>query len=220
MHSNRSLAVLVLAASIILGGCATSRSELRVTAPAGPPTTTANANAPAAYIRTVKDERVFEQAPSDPSTPSLGFEGAANATAEAKARAIGRKRNTYGMALGDVFLQDGQTVEGIVRENLAAALRDAGYNVRNDAPGTSPSLVIDVHIRKFWAWIRPGFWAITVNTDIATDLNLSTTSSPVPVVVHVDDGRAFVTDAAWLETVDKALQAYRREATQKLPAAK
>jgi len=80
--------------------------------------------------------------------------------------------------------------------------------------------VIDAHIKQFWAWIHPGFWAITVHTDIATDLDLSTAAGAVPVVVHVQDARALVTDSAWLETIDKALQAYRQEAMQKLPPAK
>ena len=216
MHCERSLAALLLIATIGLGGCATSRSELRLPSPSSPQATTQNTNAPTALIRTVKDERTFEQAPKQPSTPSLGFEGAAQATAEAKLRAIGRKRNTYGMALGDVFLQEGQTVESVIRENLASALRDAGYNVRNDGTGDPAYLVIDVHIKKFWAWMNPGFWAITVNTDIATDLTLSTTSNSIPIVVHVQDARQFVTDSAWLETVDMALKEYRKDATPKL----
>jgi hypothetical protein len=38
--------------------------------------------------------------------------------------------------------------------------------------------------------------------------------------VHVDDARQFVTDGAWVETVDKGLQAYRREAAAKLSGAR
>jgi uncharacterized lipoprotein YajG len=220
MIPERLLALGLLAATLVLGGCATSRSELRLESPTAAQTATQNANAPTAVIRTVKDERTFEQAPSEPSTPSLGFEGVLQATAEAKLRAIGRKRNTFGKALGDVFLQDGQTVESVIRENLASALREAGYNVRNESTGEPSSLVIDVHIRKFWAWVQPGFWAITVNTDIATDVNLSTTSNATPVTVHVEDARQFVTESAWIETVQKALHAYRGEASRKLSSIK
>ena len=220
MPHGRFFATTLLIATVVLGGCATGRSELRLTSPVQAGVAINNPDAQTAVIRTVKDERTFEQAPKQPDVPSLGFEGAAHATAESKLRAIGRKRNTYGKALGDVFVQDGQTVEGVVRENLASALRAAGYNVRNDAVADPHALVIDAHIKQFWAWIHPGFWAITVHTDIATDLDLSTAASAVPVVVHVQDARALVTDSAWLETIDKALQAYRQEATQKLPPAK
>jgi hypothetical protein len=163
---------------------------------------------------------MFEQAPREPSTPSLGFEGALQAPTEAKARAIGRKRNTFGQALGDVFLQDGQTVEGLVRSNLAAALLEAGFNVRHEQVGEPASLVIDVHIKKFWAWIQPGFWAITVNADISTDLDISSATIPTSVTIHVENAHQLVTESAWIETIEKALQAYRREVSQKLPSAK
>ena len=220
MPYTRPVAAALLAASLLLGGCATNRSEVRLAQPGVPATRSPNVNAPTAVIRTVSDERTFEQAPDEPSTPSLGFEGALQATAEAKSRAIGRKRNTFGKALGDVFLQDGQTVEGIVRENLAAALREAGFNVRGEQVTDPASLVIDVHVKKFWAWVQPGFWAITVNADISTDLDISTASSPLPVTIHVEDARQFVTDSAWIETIEKALQSYRREASSKLSGAK
>jgi hypothetical protein len=117
-------------------------------------------------------------------------------------------------------LQDGQTVESVIRENLAASLREAGYNVRDEPAGQPPSLTIDVCIRKFWAWIQPGFWAITVNPDIATDVNLSTAASAATITVHVEDARQVVTESAWTETVEKALQAYRHEAGRKLPSIK
>jgi len=217
MNPGRLLTLVLLFAALVLGGCATSRSELRLTSPTAAQTSTQNANAPTAVIRTVKDDRTFEQAPPDPSTPSLGFEGALQATDETRLRAIGRKRNTYGKALGDVLLQDGQTVESVVRENLAASLRDAGYNVRNEPAGEPPSLTIDVRIRKFWAWIQPGFWAITVNADIATDVNLSTAANATTITVHVEEARQIVTESAWTETIEKALEAYRREAGQRLP---
>jgi hypothetical protein len=220
MLNTRFLTLALLATALLLGGCATSRSELRLASPSQLATQPLNASAPTVVIRTVKDERTFEQAPDEPSTPSLGFEGVLQATAEAKARAIGRKRNTFGKALGDVFLQDGQTVVGVVRENLTTALREAGFNVREEKAAEPGSLLVDVHIKKFWAWVQPGFWAITVNADISTELDISSASSPTPVTVHVEDARQLVTESAWIETIEKALQSYRREARQKLSSAK
>lgn len=218
MIRNRCLALGLLLGAALLGGCATTRSELRISEPAPAQARASSPDRPVAVIRSVRDERVFEQAPDEPSTPSLGFEGADKATAEAKLRAIGRKRNTFGKALGDVFLQDGQTVESVVRENLAAGLRDAGYEVRDDAGPRTPALVVDARIKQFWAWMNPGFWAVTVNTAIATDLTLSASPNALPVNVHVKDSRQFVTDGVWLETVEKALAAYRQAAAEKLVA--
>ncbi len=202
----------------VISGCATSRSEVQLSSPvatSSPAPTTGKT----VVIRTIKDLRAFEQSPSEPSTPSLGFEGAAQASAEIKARAIGRKRNTFGQALGDVLLPAGQTVESVVRENLTAALQQAGYQVKSaEAGGSAPSF-IDVEIRKFWAWVQPGFWAITLRTHIATDLKMSGDALPTIVSVQAEEGYQIVTDGAWIEVVEKALVAYRSQAAAKTVAA-
>lgn len=207
---------LMLGLCVVVTGCATSRSEIKISSPAAGATALVNANGPVAVIRSVSDERVFEQAPQDPSTPSLGFEGAAQASAEVKARAIGRKRNTYGKALGDVLLQPGQTVDGIVRENLATALQQAGYQVKSEKDAPDAPLRIEVGIKKFWAWLQPGFWAIKLHTQIATDLRVNGSNTPVPVAVKTEEGMQIVTDSSWMETIGKALDSYRNEATKAL----
>lgn len=207
--------VAVLGVCAAMAGCATSRSEIRLSSPVAMSSSTAAPSGRTVMIRSVKDERAFEQAPRDPSTPSLGFGGADQASAELKSRAIGRKRNTYGKGLGDVLLQSGQTVEGVVRENLAAALEHAGYQVKSeDAAGPSP-LVMDVHIKQFWAWFQPGFWSITLNTNIVTDLDLSGATSPTTISVHTEDSRQAATDSAWMEVVRKALDDYRAQVMTK-----
>ena len=149
----RTIRAALVIATIVLTGCATSRSELRLIAPSASLPVAALHDAPIAVIRSVKDVRRFALAPSDPSTPSLGFEGAEKATAEVRSRAIGRKRNTFGMAMGDVLLQEGQTVDALVRDALTSALRDNGFNVLASGNGTPPKLEIDVQITTFWSWI-------------------------------------------------------------------
>jgi len=208
----------VLLAFALLTGCATSRSEISLGSPQMTPPTVENASGRVAVIRTITDERHFEQDPGDPSTPSLGFEGADKATADIKARAIGRKRNTFGKALGDVLLENGQTVDGVVRANTAAALEQAGYRVMDSAPAGSNPLIIDIHIKKFWAWFQPGFWAITLNTNISTKLDLSGSSTPTSIDVHAKESRMAATDSAWMEIIQKALTEYRSQLTEKAKA--
>lgn len=210
--SLRSL--MLIAALAVLTGCATSRSEVKL---AGPDTASyAVTKSKVILIRSVTDERIFEQAPSDSSTPSLGGEGSNLASAETKARAIGRKRGGFGKALGDVLLENGQTVAGVVRENLTTALKQAGYRTTSNAAeaGSAP-MIIDVHIKQFWAWVQPGFWAMTLNTNIATNLEISGTTSPTVVSVHAQDSRQIVPDSAWIEIVDKALKDYREQVVAK-----
>jgi uncharacterized lipoprotein YajG len=217
MSLKRNCGLASLIACIVLAGCATNRSEVMLSAPMAAPTTRAGATR-FAVIRSVKDERVFEEAPVDPSVPSLGFEGAAQAPAEIKARAIGRKRNTLGMALGDVLLQKGQTVDDVVRDNLTAALQQAGFQVQSADNAGPSALVVDVHVKQFWAWVQIGFWALTLKANISTSLDLSGAASTSTISVHVEDSRQLATDSAWIEVVDKALQAYRSQAAEKAVA--
>lgn len=208
------IGVLMLCAA--LGGCALTRSEINLGSLEAAPSAAPVTKSRAVLIRSVTDERVFEQAPKDPSTPSLGFEGAEKATADIKARAISRKRNTFGQALGDVLLENGQTVAGVIRDNLAAAFREAGYRVTNNPveAGQSP-VTMDVRIKRFWTWIRPGFLALTLTADIATDLEIQGASAPVVVTVHTEDSRQFGSDDARIELVTRTLKEYRAQVIAK-----
>jgi hypothetical protein len=198
-------------ACLALGGCATSRSEIKLNSPPIASAPASGAVKGAVFIRSVTDKRVFEVAPSEPSTPSLGFEGAAQATAETKARAIGRKRNSYGKALGDVLLEDGQTVTGVVRDNIAAAFAQAGYRVETDPMAASVPMVLDVEIKKFWAWFQPGFWAITLTSEIEADVKLAGAAKVNTLTVRAEDKRQAATDSAWMEIVDQALADLRTQ---------
>lgn len=209
MRLKKYIIPFIVFTSLLLQGCATSRSEIKLTSAAPDQAKQTVATKGIAIIRSVKDERVFEQAPRNPSIPSLGFEGAEQATSDIKSRAIGRKRNSFGKALGDVLLENGQTVEGVVRDNLTTALRQSGYQVLSTSSGDTNALLIDVHINKFWAWFQPGFWSITLHTNIATTLDISNSKTPISIAVHAEDSRQIATDSAWIEIADKALQAYR-----------
>jgi uncharacterized lipoprotein YajG len=230
MKTRLVLAVTV-AASLLIAGCATNRSELEVgKAPTPVPkasaaaTPTPAAAAPVAskgvvWIRSVVDERVFEEKPDDASHPSLGFGGAAAATEAVKARAVGRKRNTFGKALGDILLKDGQTVAGVVRDSLARAFQAAGYQVAPGDPGSgAAALVADVHVKEFWAWMRPGFWALSLNTRITTDVQFQGTSTPLAINTEATDSRQMATESAWLSVIDKALADYQAKATDVIRA--
>ena len=208
----------LILAGAVLSGCATSRSEVAVMAPPAAEKK-APSNGRTVVIRTVKDDRTFEQAPSDPSTPSLGSGGAAQATDAVKARAIARKRNSYGQALGDVLLQEGQTVTGLVKSNLTSAFEEAGYRVTTDsATQLQPApTIVDVSIKKFWAWMQPGFWALTFNSDIETVLTTTTPGgAPSVIKVKANESGQVGTDDAWIRIVQKGLADYRTQAATRL----
>ena len=219
MALDNGFRILVFSMCAVMAGCATSRSVITVE---GPPAAAADVVAGSkgtVVIRSVTDERVFEQAPKDASIPSLGGEGADKASAELKARAVGRKRNAYGKALGDIVLKEGQTVESIVRDNVAAALRAVGYNVADaNAAVSGTPVTIDVHIKKFWAWLQPGFWVLAVHSKIATDFDVGS-GQPTSIEVAVVNKSPAVTDGMWAVTIAKALSHFRTEVVNKVPPA-
>lgn len=135
-------------------GCATSRGELALDVQQ-----TANPELGATVqIVSVKDQRKFEIKPSSPATPSL--RGNQIHDKALTVRAIARKRNGYGMALGDIVLEDGSDVETLTRKIVTQSLRQAGYRViEADSANTEPATPLEVDIEKFWAWFTPGFWA-------------------------------------------------------------
>lgn len=208
MNKLLRFAALIGAIVSITSGCATNRSEVQLSMPVAPRVQAAAPKGVTVAIRSVKDERVFENGSSDPSIPSLGF----YSTQELKSRAIARKRNGFGMALGDVVLQDGQTVPAIVQESLSTAFQQAGYRVAKEATATSPTLFIDVRVRKFWAWMTPGFWALTFESRIEADLSIEGKATPISIQAYATESRQLGTDSAWMEIIGKGLQDFQTKA--------
>lgn len=210
MIARKNAGWAVLCVCLVLTGCATSRSQIKLQSPVVPSSTAAPANGRVVVIKSVTDDRVFEQSPSDPSTPSLGFGGADSASTQMKSQAIGRKRNGFGKALGDVLLERGQTVQDVVRQNLTAALQQDGYRVESQVDPDTHPVVLDVRIRKFWSWFQPGFWAITLHSGIATELQVEG-GAPLMVSAHAEDKRQVATEKAWMEITQQGLENYRAE---------
>ena len=199
---------------LVLGGCATDRSNLKIGQ-----AETVQAVAPltgkSVLVRNVRDARVFEEKPGNPSTPSMGFGDLASADAERlKKRAIGRKRNTFGQALGDVMLDEGQTVEGMVSKSIKDAFAESGYAIIDNPSLAKPeTLIVDARIDRFWAWVKPGFWALTFSGDISTDLAVTTQTGErklnTVVSSHAEQSRQTGVESNWIEIYDEALAIYR-----------
>lgn len=161
---------ILISGIFIFAGCATSRGYIKLDMP--PVDSTAKIGKQV-LIRSVSDNREFQDNPASPDIPLLGFGGIQQVSKEIKSRAIARKRNTYGKALGDILLEEGQTVEMVIYEELKNSLYALGYAVvDNKAEATQDTIIMDVSIDKFWAWFSPGFWAITIKGEIATTIDV------------------------------------------------
>lgn len=207
------LAMLLLAT--VTTGCATSRGVIELSAPQT--TATAASTGKKVYINSVVDNRKFEVEPSQPSVPSL--DPSEEGGREIEKRALARKRNGYGAALGDILLPEGQSVEALVSSTVKQAFTESGYQVVDSADAINgDGYIVDVSINKFWSWMNPGFWAITLSSEINTEIKLNDKDSERKEVVGVnyaDDFAAASTDE-WTEVMQKALASYLEAAKERL----
>lgn len=165
---------LAMSLGLLLGACATSRGEMSLATPTGGVIAgngPANAGDRVAVIERVSDNRQFQANPSDPSIPSLKKGEDYALDAEGRKRAIARKRNSYGKALGDIMLEGDETVETLARDLVTTGLQERGYRVLA-AGETAPAdaLRVQVDIREFWAWFSPGFWSVSMEAKLMFDI--------------------------------------------------
>jgi hypothetical protein len=199
---------------MLLGsGCATNRGILDVRISESPNPATG----PAVTISRVTDRRVFEAAPRQASVPSL--KGGEIGDKAITLRAVARKRNGYGKAMGDILLPEGRTVEDVVREALTKSFQDAGYRVVQDATGTSGTVVpIEADIQQFWAWMTPGFWALSLEFEAKVNIkgNVPPFKSGETVRGYVELHTQAAGTKAWVSTINKGTEAFVAEVRKRL----
>jgi hypothetical protein len=194
--------VLILVVATLASGCATSRGTLDVsqTAVENPGTGVA-----VAIVR-VSDKRSFELDPRQADIPSLKNGEIHNEAITS--RAIARKRNGFGKAMGDILLPEGETVTELVKTTVTNALRKSGYRVIDSAdPEFTHAVPIEVDINEFWAWMQPGFWQLTLHhrASIALLGPLDTLTGSDDVRSEVTEGFQTASGGNWMKTIDAGL---------------
>lgn len=215
--NKHSVAGLKLVAMVIVllvtGGCAANRWVLDTNVePHGNPT-----SGKAVQIMRVTDRRMFEADPDDPSTPSL--KGGEIDNTAITSRAIARKRGGFGNAWGDILLPEGHTVAHLMEEALTRAFQDAGYRVvgKNDAQ-TNGAIPVEADIEKFWTWMTPGFWALTL--ECKTRVQVKAAIAPFQAGEYVEgyarESAQIAPAGTWMETVNKGLDDFVRNLRDRL----
>src|SRR5882724_8551035 len=156
------------------------------------------------YIAAVTDDREFQNKPSDPSVPSIDGD-VMKISAQEKDQMIGRQRNTWGRAMGDIALPAGDTVTKRMRLLVEQGLMRKGYEISGD-PGASRSLTISV--TEFWAWTTPGFWALTFEAKLSCSI-VETDASGVHTAIVKGYGLnhgQFAKDANWQQAYEPAFE--------------
>ncbi|WP_087750439.1 flagellar biosynthesis protein [Paraburkholderia caledonica] len=201
------LVIYGLAASI-LAGCAVGRTTVDVSASQG------NNPATGKYVRidSAQDKRTFTVAP--PSADMASLDPAEDSSDASKARAIGRKRNGYGKALGDVVLPEGKTVSGLVESALTTGFQQAGYVVvKQGDPNFDSAAPVTAQIVDFWAWFQPGFWSVTTNqkSEVKLSGDIGALHGDETIKTRVSESKQVVTSGDWQEIVEKGLAAIAQQ---------
>lgn len=203
----------LLAALLLLGGCATSRDVVTLQAKQ----VENPASGKAIKIVRVTDNRAFQIKPPVPSIPSLMDDDIGNKALTS--RAVARKRNGFGQALGDVLLPEGQTVAGLTEDALTRAFRESGYRVLKPADaGYADATAVSAHIDQFWAWFTPGFWAITVDSKIIVRIKgeAGMFNNETQLEGSAKQGMQIVTSSDWMSIIEKSVDDLVNNARAKL----
>lgn len=208
-------AILLLGLTVLTGGCALGTRVVPLSVPA----TTASAppTKPSITVGPVTDARQFQNSPSDPSTPSIN--GDFNSMPRDQlSRMIGRQRNAYGKALGDIALPSGRSVESETQALVEQGLRRRGYAI--GAPGTS-SNTATVRVDQFWAWFSPGFWAVTFEARVTCTISLDVNGQSRTFVVqgYGKETGQIGSDANWQAAYTQAFEDFLRNFDRELAAA-
>lgn len=169
----KKLCLLAVPLLLTLSGCVTGTRTLESLAtPDHPNTAAASGNV---FIGNIRDGRSFEHKPRSPSTPSV--KGELNEVSrDERAVLVGRQRNGYGAAMGDVALPAGESVPDKVRELLVEGLESRGYVVVEDA---SAPYNISADVEKFWAWFSPGFTSVSFEAEVQCEVVVERPTGPV-----------------------------------------
>jgi len=215
---NKGIILTLILSSLFLMGCATSRDIIKIDT-SDIKAINSTSNGKTVYINTAMDDRVFEAKPKEASIPSL--DPSESDTPDIRAHAIGRKRNGFGKALGDMLLEPDVTIPNLVKLSLEKSLREKGYTVvRKKEDVKSDTYVMDVKIKKFWSWMNPGAFAITISTEISTDLTMKNESEIAlrDKNIYVKESDHFQTGMQenWVSVIKMAIDSYSSEVSKNI----
>ena len=202
--------IILLTLSLEFSGCATNRGRVSLEIPQTKEVVQSNNKN--IFINSVMDNRIFELKPSKPSIPSLKYGEIHNK--EITSLAIARKRNGFGKAIGDILLKDGKTVSEVIKSSTEQALLEKGYKVIKDKSlVTDKTIIVDINVNQFWTWLNMGFWALTISTEIGTDITIKEATTEKKEIIHLTVSDTFQTGAGrnFIEVMQQGLKAYMLE---------
>ncbi|MCX5694849.1 MAG: hypothetical protein NT014_07030 [Candidatus Omnitrophica bacterium] len=169
------------------------------------------------YIRSIQDNREFQVRPRSADIPSFGSKKNIG-NPQIQCRTIGRQRNGYGKALGNVFLSEDQKIETVVYEAIKSSLNSLGYEVTDSrAYAKENAIILDVAINKFWSWINMGGgWSMKMDSEVETVITLASTSKKLVITGTGRNHYQVASSANWKKVMELAVKDYISQANDKL----
>ena len=169
------------------------------------------------FIESIQDNRIFQNSPSDPSTPSI--DGDVNTlTPQQKGLMIGRQRGGFGNAAGDVALPANDSVIARTRRLLEEGFNNRGYSITSEA---STPLTAKVTIDQFWGWFTPGFVSISFEARVYCTIRLTKSDGSSSIIIQgygMNKGQ-IASDANWQLAYQRAFQDFLAKFNTKLTEA-
>ena len=216
MKKSTTIASLTLALfATLLSGCVTGQRSIALSAPQAVPAAADGKGT--ISITSVTDNRVFQNKPSHPSTPSINGD-VATMTPGHKARMIGRQRNGFGKAMGDIALSNNDTVEQQARSLVETALTTRGWKITTEASAPNTAAV---SIDEFWAWFTPGAFTVAFEARVVCTITLAKAGGPPEKITIQGYGRnqgGAASNANWKLAYDRAYADFLEKAKAQLDA--
>src|SRR5262249_16080917 len=112
-------------------------------------------------------------------------------------------------AIGDILLEDGQTVETLTRDLVADGFSRHGYQiVAAGAPAPADALHVNVTIDEFWAWFTPGMWTDDMEGKIHTEIRLGS-GRQLDVRAYGKNSGASGKEDNWREAYDRTFKDFQ-----------
>lgn len=192
----------LVALALLASGCATTRGVVEIATEESVNPETGQA----VKIVEIVDLRDFQIDPPEADIPSLKNNEIDDPSITS--RAIARKRNSFGKAMGDILLPEGQTVMDLVESGLAKGLRENGFRVVDESdPDFEAAAPLSVTVDKFWGWFQPGFWQLKLHyvTAITVTGPVGPFADGMSFASDVEKGFQVASTGNWLETIDASL---------------
>jgi hypothetical protein len=207
------IATFAVGIALLSSGCVVGQRTIDLTIPHA---TSYPESQGSILVGQVHDKRQFANKPSDPSTPSVDGD-VTQLSAAIKALMIGRQRNGYGRAMGDIALPKDRSVILLTRELLIESLKRNGYSVST----TESDRSVDVNIDEFWAWFSPGMWSVSFEARVYCTLVVKRNSDLKTVVIRgygINKGQV-ASDANWKLAYQRALEDFLSKSAAELKGA-